>query len=207
MPEEYDMDLNEYEFDGSADSLFAVDVLIKVMIDEQILINIRTRMVKGKYQTDHKYDELVEWLKHNDNNLLRRMKRHLTNARTAASVEYLSIFIAGQLRLVIQNDKGSYSVTNQLYYRIIARIRYFLRQKVTRSRSKSADKKTILRTRRVNAWNGIKSYRYVWNSFHNNNAAVSILNIAKRKEDMNKLLFDSSHSILTHFAVARHDNI
>eukprot|EP01083_Nonionella_stella_P043252 116706_1 len=206
MPEEYDMDLNEYEFDGSADSLFAVDVLIKVMIDEQILINIRTRMVKGKYQIDHKYDELVEWLKHNDNNLLRRMKRYLTNAQHHP-LKYLSVFIAGQLRLVIQNDKGSYSVTNQLYYRIIARIRYFLRQKVTRSRNKSADKKTILRTRRANAWKGIKSYRSIWNSFHSNNGTVSILNIAKKKKDKNKLLFDMSHSILTHFAVTRHDNI
>eukprot|EP01083_Nonionella_stella_P316926 1151735_1 len=47
---------NEYGFDGSADSLFSVDVLMKVMIDEQILINIRTHMTNGSFQAGHKSD-------------------------------------------------------------------------------------------------------------------------------------------------------
>eukprot|EP01084_Bolivina_argentea_P035510 65862_1 len=107
----YDPTANAYGFDGSADSLFSVHVLMNVMIDEQILIIIRTNMVNGSFQSDYKYDEIVQWLKINDNNLLRRMKSHLAKIHVLSSVDRVSIFIAGKMRVVIQKDRGSYTVT------------------------------------------------------------------------------------------------
>eukprot|EP01083_Nonionella_stella_P067515 178628_1 len=204
VPDTYDQNANSFGFDGSADSLFSVHVLMNVMIDEQILIIIRTNMVNGSFQSDYKYDEIVQWLKINDNNLLRRMKSHLAKRHVVSSVARVSIFVAGKIRVVIQKDRGSYTVTNKQYYRIIARIRHFLGHNLN---SNTQNQKAALRKRRTNAWNDIKYYRDMWNSFHGDNGAVSILNIAKRKEDKIKLLFPMTHSILTHFAVTRHDNI
>eukprot|EP01083_Nonionella_stella_P158392 515530_1 len=102
----------------SLDLLFDINHNFEMVVDEQILCYLHE---------PHSFDlnaEIDEYLKYNDTNLLRRIKRCHSKLRLPNYFLSLAINIAGKLRLVFHNDTTSYKLPNSKYKAIFSALRH-----------------------------------------------------------------------------------
>eukprot|EP01084_Bolivina_argentea_P038768 71678_1 len=119
----------------SLDTVFDINSLLSILIDEQILFYARCK----KLQIER---EVMEWIKYNDNNLKRRMNRKIQKSHVAQTIKTISLNIACKLRLVLHKNSTSYTVSNKQYSFIVNRTRE-LYGKTLRIRDKQQKKNKL----------------------------------------------------------------
>ena len=161
---------------------YVLDVqnMIKVMIDEQILLVLCT--------TFDEYEIIIKWLKTFYKSIYHKI---LNQSNMQRKVIQIALTITGKIRLVFKNDSTSIIISDSSLMTITKRINQFI------------EYSEIMET----AWNDVKQYRFEYNQqIMTNSDLLNQIQIGLSKSNKMRYTINEKYSILTHWALLRHKN-